>query len=390
MHGYIKRRLEKQLLTDLSFFPVAGVVGPRQCGKSTMIKHLAQRIEDFLYLDLENPQDRNKLQDALLFFDANPARTICLDEIQRTPEIFSVLRSVIDQRDRAGQFLVLGSASPQLLRQSSESLAGRIVYHPLTPFTISELQREKDFSLHRFWTRGGFPRSYLAPDDSMSFRWRHSFLQTFLERDLQTFGFTLPPETLRRFLILCAHNTGQLVNFSQIGNTLDLSHNTIRRYTDLFISTYLIRLLKPYSVNIKKRLVKNPKIYIRDSGLLLALLNIRNFNDLLSHPALSSSWEAFALENILNELPEWESFFYRTSNGAEIDLLLVKGNRRVAVEFKSGSAPKISKGFLLSVEDLEIKDRWIVAPMDGQYPVKNNISVSGLSEFLSFMRNKYE
>ncbi len=388
MHGYIKRQIEKQLIDDLTFFPVAAVTGARQCGKSTMIKHLAGKIRNFLYLDLENPQDRNKVEDPLLFFQANRAKTICLDEIQRLPEIFSVLRSVVDQQHRAGQFLILGSASPQLLRQSSESLAGRIIYHQLTPFTISELQRKDSFSLHRFWTRGGFPRSYLAPNDSFSFRWRSSFLQTFLERDLQAFGFMLPSETLRRFLILCAHNTGQVVNFSQIGNALDLSHNTIRRYADLFVSTYLIRLLKPYSVNIKKRLVKNPKIYIRDSGILSALLDIHNFNDLLSHPALGFSWEAFALENIINELPDWETFFYRTSNGAEIDLLLVKGKRRIAVEFKSSSTPKISKGFLLSVQDLDIKERWIVAPIDDLYPLKNNIYVSGLSKFLSYLRVK--
>jgi predicted AAA+ superfamily ATPase len=385
MHGYIKRYLEKRILKDLTFFPAVGIVGPRQCGKSTMIKHLTAQKEDFIYLDLENPLDRNKLQDPLLFFEANRTRTICLDEVQRLPEIFSVLRSVIDQSQRAGQFIVLGSASPQLLRQTSESLAGRIVYHFLTPFTVLELHRESDFSLHRLWIRGGYPRSYLAPDDDFSFRWRESFLQTFLERDLHAFGFNLPPETLRRFLILCAHHTGQLINFSQMANALDLSHNTIRKYTDLMVNTYLLRILRPYSTNIKKRLVKNPKIYLRDSGLLLALLGIRDFNSLLSHPILGASWEAFALENILSVLPDWEAYFYRTSNGAEIDLLLIKGERRIAVEFKSSTTPKVSKGFVNSVQDLGIEERFIIAPLEGQYPVKNGITVSGLLEFLLYI-----
>lgn len=382
MHGYIKRRLEQRLLKDLTFFPAVGVVGPRQCGKSTMIKHLASQMENFIYLDLENPIDRNKLQDPMLFFTTNRNKTICLDEVQRVPEIFSTLRSVIDQSEIPGQFIVLGSASPQLLRQTSESLAGRIVYHFLTPFTILEVNQESNFSLHRLWVRGGYPRSYLAPDEDFSFRWRQSFLQTFLERDLRTFGFNLPPETLRRFLILCAHNSGQLINFSQMADALNLSHNTIRRYTDLMVNTYLIRILRPFAANVKKRLVKNPKIYLRDSGLLLTLLGIQDFNTLLSHPVLGASWEAFALENILSTLQDWEAFFYRTSNGAEIDLLLIKGKRRIAVEFKSNTAPKVSKGFLNSVHDLDIKERFIVTPIEGQYPVKNGIVVSGIGEFL--------
>ncbi len=355
-----------------------------------MIKHLASQMENFIYLDLENPTDRNKLQDPMLFFSANRSRTICLDEVQRVPEIFSVLRSVIDQSGKAGQFIVLGSASPQLLRQTSESLAGRIVYHSLTPFTLPELYRENQFSLDRLWVRGGYPRSYLAPDDDFSFRWRQSFLQTFLERDLHSFGFNLPPETVRRFLILCAHNTGQLINFSQMANALNLSHNTIRKYTDLMVHTYLLRILRPYSTNIKKRLVKNPKIYLRDSGLLLTLLGIQDFNSLLGHPVLGGSWETFALENILNTLQDWEAYFYRTSNGAEIDLLLIKGSRRIAVEFKSSTTPKVSKGFLNSVHDLDITERFIVAPIEGQYPIKNGIVVSGLLEFLLSFQNQVE
>jgi predicted AAA+ superfamily ATPase len=252
------------------------------------------------------------------------------------------------------------------------------------------LYRENQFSLDRLWVRGGYPRSYLAPDDDFSFRWRQSFLQTFLDRDLHSFGFNLPPETVRRFLILCAHNTGQLINFSQMANALNLSHNTIRKYTDLMVHTYLLRILRPYSTNIKKRLVKNPKIYLRDSGLLLTLLGIQDFNSLLGHPVLGGSWETFALENILNTLQDWEAYFYRTSNGAEIDLLLIKGSRRIAVEFKSSTTPKVSKGFLNSVHDLDITERFIVAPIEGQYPIKNGIVVSGLLEFLLSFQNQVE
>ncbi len=383
MHGYIKRLLEEKILNDLKFFPIVGIVGPRQSGKSTLIKQLTQQQDRFLYLDLENPSDRNKLQDPLLFFSANRSRTICLDEVQRTPQIFSVLRSVVDQTNNPGQFIVLGSASPKLLRQTSESLAGRIVYHVLTPFTIQEVGDQNNFSLHHFWLRGGFPRSYLAPNDDLSFRWRESFLQTFLERDLHTFGFNLSPETVKRFLTMCAHYTGQVINFSQIGNALSLSHNTIRNYTDLFVNTYLLRILRPYAANVKKRLVKNPKIYVRDSGLLHTLLGIRDFNDLLSHPAIGASWETLALENIVSIFTDWEAYYYRTSNGAEIDLILVKGNRRIAIEFKSSTAPSVSKGFLNSVHDLGITERWVIAPIDDQYPGKHNILISGLQSFFN-------
>ncbi len=386
MHGYISRHAEQRVQEDLSYFPVVAVVGPRQCGKSTMIKHMAARWHNFIYLDLENPADLNKLADPLLFFNTNADKTICLDEIQRKPDLFPILRSVTDARGRPGQFLVLGSASPDLLKQTSESLAGRISFIELTPFTYTEINHLPDFSLHRFWLRGGYPAAYLAPSDDLSYRWRENFIRTFIERDIPMLGFPHLSVQLHRFLLLCAHSSGQVANLSKLGEAMGVSHHTIRRYLDVLEKTYILRILPPWYSNLKKRLVKSPKLYFRDSGILLTLLKIQHFDELLGHPIIGASWETFAIENILNEFPDWDAYFYRTSNGAEIDLLLIRGNQKIAVEFKASTTPKPSRGFFLALKDLNIQTGWLIAPIPDNYPIKENIYASNLEHFIQYLK----
>lgn len=382
MHGLVKRNLEKTILEDLSYFPATAILGPRQCGKSTLALQIKKHHNNFLYLDLENLSDLNKLNDVELFFEHNREKLICIDEIQRKPDLFPQLRSLIDRDRRPGKLLLLGSASQGLLRQSSESLAGRISYNTLTPFTVSELAGLQGFALNKLWERGGFPASYLAPDNKFSLRWRSNYIRTFFEQDIPQLGIKIPSNMLRRFFTLCAHMTGQVINFSKMGSVLGVSHHTIKKYMDLLSQTFIVRLLPPYYNNLKKRLIKSPKLYIRDSGLLHSLLNMDDMNGLMGHPAFGASWEAFALENILTELKEWTGSYYRTSNGAEIDLILEKGLQKIAVEFKASSAPKISGRLEASLNDLGISEAWIIIPVSDCYDLRKNIHVSGLVEFI--------
>ena len=389
MHGIIKRNLEEKIIDQLTFFPVVAILGPRQSGKSTLAKELAGKINNFLYLDLESISDLNKLNDVELFFSNNKDKTICLDEIQRKPEIFPVIRSIIDKDRRPGKLIVLGSASGDLLKQSFESLAGRIAYNALTPFTITEIESLKEFSLNEFWLRGGFPSSYLAPNSDLSIQWRDNFIKTFFEQDIPQLGIKVPSLTLRHFFQLCAHTTGQVSNMSKLGEILNVTHHAVKRYMELLEHTFIIRLLPPYYKNIKKRILKSPKIYLRDSGLLHTLLGIPDFNNLLGHPSLGQSWEAFALENILSELNDWNEYYFRTSNGAEIDLILEKGLEKIAIEFKASTSPKIKPGSFANLEMLGIKDLWIVAPIEGMYELKKSIHVTGLLEFINTMKKYY-
>ena len=357
--------------------PAVALLGPRQVGKSTLARQLIKTFRNAIYLDLERPADLNKLRDPEAYFALHADKLICLDEIQRTPELFPILRSVIDERERNGQFLVLGSASPELIKQSSESLAGRISYIELTPLILKELGAS---SLRALWLRGGFPRSYLAPDDKTSFEWRLDFIRTFLERDLPQLGFSLSAKVIERFWRLCAHSHGQLLNQSKLGSSLGVSHHTIRSYIDLLEQTFVLRALPPYEANLKKRLVKSPKIYVRDSGLLHALLGLETQDDLFSHPCYGSSWEGFAIENILSLLPDWRASFYRTSSGSEIDLILERGQRRVAIECKASTSPEVGRGFWNALKDLEIEEAWIVAPVSESYPLGKGVTVVSIND----------
>jgi len=383
---YIPRRLEHEVRECLLDFPVVAILGPRQCGKSTLARQLISGYPDAAYLDLELPSDLQRLSEPELFFARLGGRLCCLDEIQRAPEIFAPLRSIVDSRRRNGQFLLLGSASRDLIRQSSESLAGRIAYLELTPFLLPEVcTGEVAISLDDLWIRGGFPNSLLARHDRASFRWRENFIRTFLERDIPQLGFRIPANAIRRVWQMCAHSQGQLLNASRLGSALGISHTTFRSYLDLLEQTFMLRILPPFSVNTRKRLVKSPKVYLRDSGILHALLRIESHEELMGHPVFGASWETVVLENVIAAAPDWEPFFYRTAAGAEIDLVLVRGQRRIAIECKASMAPKISRGFLNALDDLAPESAWIVAPVREGYPVREEVMVSPLQDMMKFL-----
>jgi hypothetical protein len=335
--------------------------------------------------DRERPSDLRKLQDAELFFNMYKDNLICLDEIQRTPDIFPVMRSIVDEHKKKGHFLILGSASRDLIRQSSESLAGRIAYMELTPFAYPELaaaQKKAVSDLEKLWLRGGFPESVLARNNKASMQWRENFIRTFLERDIPQLGFQIPAQAIQRLWRMIAHNHGQVLNASKLGQSLGISHTTARSYIDLLSQTFMVRILSPFITNVKKRLIKSPKVYIRDSGILHALLEIETMDHLLGHPVYGFSWEGFVIENILSCLPDWKAAFYRTSSGNEIDLIIEKGGKRLAIECKASSAPLASKGLALALQELHIERAWIIAPVAEAYQISKNITVSPLMHFL--------
>ncbi|MCD6293055.1 MAG: ATP-binding protein [Deltaproteobacteria bacterium] len=385
MQGKIPRKLTGALNNRLCNNPVVAILGPRQCGKTTLARKITRENSNSVYLDLEDPVDLAKLEDPLAFFALHSNELVCLDEIQRRPELFAILRSVVDKRGRNGQFLVLGSASRDLIQQSSETLAGRIAYLNLTPFLLSEVETVHTDKTRELWLRGGFPRSFLSPDINISYTWRQDFIRTFLERDLGMFGFRLPPTRLGRFWKMCAHNHGTLLNSSKLAGSLGVSSHTVRSYIDIMEQTFMLRVLLPDAPNLKKRLVKSPKIYIRDSGILHALLAIRTHDDLLSHPIIGTSFEGFALENILAFADDYEPSFYRTGAGAEIDLVMRKGRRTLAFEFKSSTVPKVSKGFWNALDDISPDAAYVVAPVDSQYPIKGGVTVANIGEVLQFL-----
>ncbi len=388
MQEYIKRTAHARIHDLLQDYPAVALLGPRQCGKTTLALELVKRNETSAYLDLERPSDRRKLDDPEAFFQLHKNRMICLDEVQRAPEIFQVLRSIIDDDRRAGRFLILGSASRDLIRQSSETLAGRIAFQELTPFLISEVSaatKARGSCTQRLWLRGGFPPSFLSPSEESSLLWRENFVQTFLERDIPQLGFNISAQTLRRLWQMLAHTHGQQLNSSRLGEALGVSHTTMRSYIDLLTQTFVVRTVLPFYVNIKKRLVKSPKVYVRDSGLLHALLEIETHENLLGHPVYGASWEGFVIENIVSGLSRWQPFYFKTAAGAEIDLVLVKGRRLIAVECKSSSAPEVTKGFWNALKDLGAKEAWIIAPVKESYPIEKNVRVARLEDFLEAM-----
>lgn len=388
MQGYINRIIETEIKENLNLFPSVALLGPRQCGKSTLAKKLSEEYDKCLYLDLESTADLRKLEDPELYFLSQKDKFFVIDEIQRKPDLFTVLRSIIDKNNKNNQFLILGSASRELIKQSSESLAGRIYYMELYPFIYSELllyETETDF-INKLWIRGGFPRSYLSMNDETSCKWRDSFIKIFLERDISMLGFQIPAGILERFWRMLAHSHGQVLNSSKIGESLGVSHTTIRSYIEILKKTYMIRELLPYETNLKKRLIKSSKIYIRDSGILHSLLEIESLNNLFSHPVLGFSWEGFVIENILNEFPGYKASFYRTSSGTEADLILEKGLEKIVVECKSTVSPVLSKGFWNALDDIKPKSTWIICPINDCYPVKEKVFVSSLEKFIEYLR----
>ncbi len=385
LQRYIKRRLERNLRESLNSFPVTALLGPRQCGKSTLARHVVAGRPKTVYLDLEKPSDLRKLEDAEFFFHTQQDRLICIDEIQMGPELFPILRVAVDEDRRPGKFLILGSASQDLIRQSSETLAGRIHFIELAPFTYDELLDEDPRKYEDpvfLWTRGGFPEAVLAKSDSHSFDWRLDFIRTFLERDISQFGFRVPATTMRRFWTMLAHYHGQTLNASQFGQALGVRHPTIRKYLAIMEQTFMVRMVPPLKANIKKRLVKTPKVYVRDTGILHALLEIENTEDLLGHPIAGASWEGWCMEQILSALPAWRASFYRTSSGEEIDLVLEHGRQRLAFEFKASMAPRLSRGFADTLAVLQPDHTWVVAPVLEPYPQSPGVTVSNIKGVL--------
>lgn len=375
---FVDRNIESFLKLNLRSFPAVVLLGTRQCGKSTLVKRMAADFDSFVYLDLQNYQDMNKLTDLNLFFSTNRQSTVCIDEVQLMPALFSFLRSEIDSDRRNGRFILLGSASRHLMQNTSESLAGRVGLVTLTPFTFYEVSKLHDFELSKHWFRGAYPDSFLAETDEISKLWIENYIRTYIERDIPQLGIQVPSLQLRRLLMMLSHSHGQLVNLSKIGESLGTSHTTVRKYIDLFEQTFVLRTLFPYELNVKKRLVKSPKIYIRDSGILHRLLAIDDFNALLGNPIAGSSWEGYAIENIITQMKDYTPYFYRSSSGNEIDLVLEKGDIKVAIEFKMSSAPELTKGNWNALKDLNPDITLIVVPIETSYEIKENIWVTGL------------
>lgn len=386
----IRRLAETRLEDLLSRFPAVALLGPRQAGKTTLALDLIEKHpRPSLYLDLERPSDRAKLADAEAYLNSHEEKLLVLDEVQRVPELFGTLRGIIDRRRRKGakigHFLLLGSASLDLLKQSSESLAGRLVTVELTPLILNELPEVSVATRDRLWLRGGFPESYLAKNSTESLEWRQSFIASYLERDIPALGPRIPAETLRRFWTMLAHQQGALLNAASLAAGLGVSGQTVARYLDLLVDLLLVRRLQPWAGNVGKRLLKAPKCYVRDSGVVHALLGLADPDTLLGHPVVGGSWEGFVIETLLGSAPVGtQSWFYRTSAGAEIDLVLEWGGKeRWAVEIKRSSAPTVSKGFHLGSADIGATRRIVVHAGDETHPLGANVEALTLADTLN-------
>ena len=386
----ISRSAAKAIELALKRQAAVAIVGPRQVGKTTLAREIAGSHPGALYLDLEAKEDREKLVEPVLFLRQYENCLVVLDEIHRVPELFSSLRGIIDQGRRTGhatgRFLILGSASIDLLRQSGESLAGRLTYIDMGPFYTLELPAGEP-TLLQLWLRGGFPGSYLAENDAASLRWRTDFIRTYLERDVPQFGPRVPATVLDRLWTMLAHGQGTLLNASRLAAGLQISAPTVQRYIDLLVDLLLVRRLLPFHRNIGKRLVKSPKVYVRDSGLVHALLGIKTYNDLAGHPVAGASWEGFVLENLIQAAPERTvASFYRTAAGAEIDLLLeIPGHGLWAIEIKRSLAGRPEKGFYIACQDLKPDRRFVVNAGSGHYPIDAEITAIGLHELAAML-----
>ncbi len=364
----------------LSIFPAVGLLGPRQVGKTTLVKNLKLE-KDSLYLDLEKASDRAKLVDPELFLKDHADKTVILDEIQLMPELFAELRSLIDEQREPGRFILLGSASPDLIRKSADSLAGRIGYLELTPFYLGEIDSNE---LQKLWIRGGFPLSFLAKSERESQLWRQNFIKTYLERDLAQIGLSTDPRLVERFWMMLANAQGGIWNAESFAKALGITRPTVNRYLEFLEGSFMVRVLAPFHQNIKKRLVKSPKVFIRDTGLLHALTGIESMDALANLLLIGPSWEGFVIEQIIATLrEEYEYYFYRTHQGAECDLLLVKnGVVKTAIEIKNTLSPKLSKGMQISMEDTGAEKGVIICRIEGGYPLSEKVRAMGLKEFL--------
>ncbi len=365
----------KSLALGIKEAPVTVLLGPRQCGKTTLAREFAAPRTGTFFFDLEDPRDFARLADPLLALE-NCKGLVVLDEIQRRPDLFAVLRVLADRRPLPARFLVLGSASPDIVKGVSETLAGRARFIDMRGFSLDEVPAA---AAEKLWLRGGFPPSFLAASEAASLRWRADFTRTFLERDLPALGARNPAEENRRFWTMLAHLHGQLLNISSLAASLGCSAYAARRQLDLFAGAFMLRQLAPWHANLGKRVVKSPKIYLRDSGILHHLLGLQSRDDLLSHPALGASWEGFALEETLTALGHPDAWFWRTQAGAELDLLVLRGGRRVGFEFKHTSAPGTTRAMRAALEDLKLEKLFVVFPGGGRFPLADRIEALGVS-----------
>jgi uncharacterized protein len=377
-----QRQSQQKLIQRLQQFPAVGLLGPRQVGKTTLAFAQKALYPDALYLDLELPSAQRQMDDPEAFLMAHAQQLVILDEVQRMPELFGILRGVIDQRRRmgqaSGQFLLLGSATGVLMQQSSESLAGRVAYVELPPLLAPEIFTDQPSvaDLNALWVRGGFPLSWLAPSDADSMTWREVFMATYLEKDIPALGPRIPATTLRRLWTMLAHHQGELLDLSKLAAALAISGQTVSRYIDLLCDLMLVRRLPAWHGNVGKRLIRSPKVYVRDSGLVHALLGLPNLDAVLGHPIAGSSWEGFVMEQLINAAPQAQACFYRTSNGAEVDLVLTFRNQQTwVIEIKRSSAPTVSRGFYQAATDLGAVRKLLVAPVAQPFPLKDGIEV---------------
>ncbi len=384
---YIERTIEKELIQQLDFFPAVLLIGPRQVGKTTLSQRIRKQLQkDSIYLDLEDLSARTRLEDPAFYLEMNKEKTVILDEIQNMPDIFSPMRSLIDKYRVAGRFLILGSATPSLLRQSAQSLAGRLAYLEIHPFLLDEIPTNK---WKHHWLVGGYPLAFTAPNTNAAQRWLLSFERTYIERDLSKIGLNIGSLQLQRLLQILAAIHGTPLNKSMIAKSLGVSVPTISRYLDFLEGAFLIRRLPPFFENIRKRLVKSPKIYFRDTGLLHLLLRLHSIDDVLGYVHAGNSWEGYVLQQLIGHLHEFsQAYYYQTPGGSEIDLVVVKGLRPVATfEIKLSSAPKIGKGWYEAIKSLNTTNNYIVCPIEEKgYSVQPHLSIIGVREAIEIIK----
>ncbi len=380
----IHRSITKKILEDAQYFPVLSIIGPRQVGKTTLAKNLqAQLGKETIYLDLELTEDALLLEEPTRYFQQNADKSIIIDEIQRLPKLFTLMRAIVDQKREPTRFILLGSASPWLLRESSETLAGRIAYTELMPFALNELPSDISFQAH--WFRGGFPDAFLAPTDATASRWIESLIKTFIERDIRLLGYELAPAALIRLITVLTSVHGNLLNVADLSRTLAISQPTVKHYLDILEGAFLITRLQPYATNTTKRVVKSPKLYIRDSGILHRLCNINSSDAIFNHIIAGASWEGYVIEQIRRAtFNRWEYYFFRTQKGAEADLLLIAPNgKKAVIEIKLTNAPTLSRGLYKVIEDITPDFSYVITPDSKNYQRDNGLHILPLIDFLN-------
>lgn len=382
----IERKIAAEVANNIRYFPAIGIIGPRQVGKTTLAKTLQKRLEKpSVYLDLELDEDIIRLQNAQSYLQSHQDKCVIIDEIQLMPTLFPLLRALIDQARVPARFLILGSASPVIIRQSSETLAGRIAYNELAPLSLSEIQ-PTGITMTEHWFRGGFPNALLAPTDEVANTWLRNFANTFMEKDLKAMGYEISVQTMSKLYRMVAHVHGQIQNASSLSQSLGISSPTVAKYLDLLEGGFLIHRLQPYYVNVGKRLVKSPKIYFRDTGLLHHLSNISSFEALQGNQLIGASWEGYVMEQIKRALDEsWQFYYYRTVAGAETDFILISPNGiMTCIEIKYSTAPVITKGFYQSIEDLKPVHQYVIVPSGSPYFFNDKLKVRSLKDFLEY------